>query len=112
MVEELEGQNIISTHIARISSVAKKKAHELDRDGVTGGALFDKGIHALAFTIHILGVEKVANYEIMHSYVESLCLDEKTQPVTYLDGMNKWDKKFEQKKLESVWLTSTLGVLS
>ncbi|MEK7612506.1 MAG: hypothetical protein AAB407_04145 [Patescibacteria group bacterium] len=93
LAEELVGQNIVSTHIARISSVAKKKAHGLDRDGVTGGALFDKGIHALAFTIHILGVESVADYEIIHSHIESLCLDEKTQPVTYLDGMNKWDKK-------------------
>ncbi|MDP2651569.1 MAG: hypothetical protein Q8O94_00330 [bacterium] len=93
LAEELVGQNIISTNIARISSVSKKKAHGLDRDGVTGGALFDKGIHALAFTIHILGVEKVADYEIMHSRVESLCQDERAQTVTYLDSMNKWDKK-------------------
>gem|GEM_PF-4029681 len=93
LVEELAGQNIVSTNIARISSVSKKKAHGLDRDGVTGGALFDKGIHALAFTIHILGVEKVADYEIMHSRIESLCQDERAQTMTYLDSMNKWDKK-------------------
>ena len=93
LVEELAGQNVISTNIARISSVAKKKLYGIDRDGVTGGALFDKGIHALAFTIHILGVENVAGYEVVHSQLESLCSDERAVPVTYLDSMNKWDKK-------------------
>jgi len=93
LIEELAGKHILSTHIARISSVAKKKAHGLDRNGVTGGALFDKGVHALAFTIHMLGVEKIANYEITQSQVESLCPDVKIHPTAYLDGMNTWDKK-------------------
>lgn len=93
LVEELVEQNIISTHIARISSVAKKKMYGIDRDGVTGGALFDKGIHALAFTINILEVEKVRDYEIVHSSIESLCPNETTQMTTYLDGMNKWEEK-------------------
>ena len=94
LVTELDGQNIISTHIARISSVSKKKAYGIDRNGVTGGALFDKGVHALAFTLNIIGVDKVNNYEITNSNVESLCVNEKnTQPITYLDSMNRWDKK-------------------
>lgn len=93
LVEELVEQNIISTQIARISSVARKKMYGIDRDGVTGGALFDKGIHALAFTINILEVEKVRNYEIVHSGLESLCPNETTQITTYLDGMNKWGEK-------------------
>lgn len=93
LTEELAGQNVINTHIARISSVAKKKAYGLDRDGVTGGALFDKGIHALAFTIHILGVEQIASYEISRSHIESLCNDDRGQAGIYLDSMNGWDKK-------------------
>ena len=92
LAEELAGQNIISTNIARISSTAKKKAHGIDRAGVTGGALFDKGIHALAFTINIFGIEKIADYEILHSYIDALCLNKKEATLKYLDGMNNWDK--------------------
>lgn len=93
LAEELAGQNVINTHVARISSVAKKKAYGLDRDGVTGGALFDKGIHALAFTIHILGVEQIASYKISRSHIESLCGDDSAQTGIYLDSMNGWNKK-------------------